>query len=111
MGILTTDMQQLVREQRLAFVASVNADGTPSLSPKATATVFDDDHLAYLDVASPGTRANVAANPVLEINNNTKPIQNAQRVCIQPVMSASFQRRLKARHHEAAAANQHHHTE
>lgn len=68
MGILTEDMQRLVREQRLAFVASVGADGTPSLSPKATTLVYDDDHLAYLDIASPGTRANIAQNPAVEIN-------------------------------------------
>lgn len=61
MGILSEDMQRLVHEQRLAFVASVGADGTPSLSPKATTLVYDDDHLAYLDIASPGTRANIAA--------------------------------------------------
>ena len=68
MGTLTEDMQRLVREQRLAFVASVGADGTPSLSPKATTLVYDDDHLAYLDIASPGTRANIARNPTVEIN-------------------------------------------
>ena len=68
MGILTEDMQRLVREQRLAFVASVGADGTPSLSPKATTRVFDEDHLTYLDIASPGTRANIANNPAVEVN-------------------------------------------
>ena len=68
MAILTQDMQRLVREQRLAFVASIGADGTPSLSPKATTLVYDDDHLAYLDLASPGTRANIAANPAVEVN-------------------------------------------
>ena len=68
MGTLTKDMQRLVREQRLAFVASVGADGTPSLSPKATTLVYDDDHLAYLDIASPGTRANIAAHPIVEVN-------------------------------------------
>lgn len=68
MGILTEDMQRLIREQRLAFVASVGADGAPSLSPKATTLVYDDDHLAYLDIASPGTRTNIARNPAVEVN-------------------------------------------
>ena len=68
MGILSEDMQRLIAEQRLAFVASVSADGTPNLSPKATTRVYDDDHLAYLDIASPGTRANIAKNPAVEIN-------------------------------------------
>ena len=68
MGILTADMQRVVREQRLAYVASVCADGTPNLSPKATTTVWDDDHLVYLDIRSPKTRENVRANPAVEIN-------------------------------------------
>ena len=68
MATLSDDMKRLVREQRLAFVASVGADGTPSLSPKATTLVYDDEHLAYLDIASPGTRANIARNPVVEVN-------------------------------------------
>jgi len=39
MGILTADMQRVVREQRLGYVATVCPDGTPSLSPKGTTTV------------------------------------------------------------------------
>ena len=45
MGILTNDMKRVVKEQRLGFVATVCADGTPNLSPKGTTAVWDDDHL------------------------------------------------------------------
>jgi len=68
MGILTTDMQRVVREQRLGFVATTCPDGTPNLSPKGTVTVWDDDHLVFADIHSPGTVANLRINPVLEIN-------------------------------------------
>jgi predicted pyridoxine 5'-phosphate oxidase superfamily flavin-nucleotide-binding protein len=34
-GILTPDMQRVIREQRLGFVATVRPDGGPNLSPKA----------------------------------------------------------------------------
>jgi predicted pyridoxine 5'-phosphate oxidase superfamily flavin-nucleotide-binding protein len=68
MGILTEDMKRTVREQRLAYVASVCPDGTPNLSPKATTTVWDDDHLVYLDIRSPQTRENVQGNPSVEVN-------------------------------------------
>ena len=68
MGILTEDMKRTVREQRLAYVASVCPDGTPNLSPKATTTVWDDDHLVYLDIRSPQTRENVLGNPSVEVN-------------------------------------------
>ena len=68
MGILTEEMKRVVREQRLAFIATVCPDGTPNLSPKATTTVWDDDHLVFADIRSPGTMANLMANPAIEIN-------------------------------------------
>src|SRR5579862_1811193 len=68
MGALTEDMQRVVREQRLGFVATVCADGTPNLSPKGTTAVWDDDHLVFADICSPGTIANLAENPATEIN-------------------------------------------
>ena len=68
MGILTEDMKRVVRQQRLGFVATVCPDGTPNLSPKGTAAVWDDDHLVFADLASPVTMANLRVNPVLEIN-------------------------------------------
>lgn len=68
MGILTEDMKRVVREQRLGFVATVSPEGTPNLSPKGTTTVYDDDHLVFLDLRSPGTIGNLLANPSVEIN-------------------------------------------
>jgi predicted pyridoxine 5'-phosphate oxidase superfamily flavin-nucleotide-binding protein len=68
MGILTAEMQRVVREQRLGFIATVCPDHTPNLSPKGTTTVWDDDHLIFADVCSPGTVANLQQNPSIEIN-------------------------------------------
>ena len=68
MGILTEDMKRVVNQQRLGFVATVCPDGTPNLSPKGTTTVFDDDHLVFADICSPGTVANLRGNPAVEIN-------------------------------------------
>jgi predicted pyridoxine 5'-phosphate oxidase superfamily flavin-nucleotide-binding protein len=65
---LTADMQRVVLEQKLGFVATVTPDGRPNLSPKGTTTVLDDEHLMFVDVASPGTVANLASNPFVEIN-------------------------------------------
>jgi len=65
---LTDDMKWVVREQRLAYVATVNGDGTPNLSPKATTTVWDDEHLVFADLRSPGTVANLRRNPAVEVN-------------------------------------------
>ena len=68
MGILTEDMKRVVNQQRLGFVATVCPDGTPNLSPKGTTTVWDDDHLMFADICSPGTVANLRANAAVEIN-------------------------------------------
>ena len=68
MAILTDEMQRLIFEQRLCFIATVCPDGTPNLSPKGTTTVFDDDHLVFADIISPNTVANLRHNPAIEIN-------------------------------------------
>jgi predicted pyridoxine 5'-phosphate oxidase superfamily flavin-nucleotide-binding protein len=68
MGILTDDMQRVVREQRLGFHATVGADGTPNLSPKGTTDVWDDDHLYFADICSPQTIQNIRRGSAVEVN-------------------------------------------
>lgn len=68
MGILTDTMKRFIEEQRLGYVATVSPDGTPNLSPKGTTAVWDDDHLIFFDICSPGTVANLRGNPAVEIN-------------------------------------------
>jgi predicted pyridoxine 5'-phosphate oxidase superfamily flavin-nucleotide-binding protein len=68
MGKLSEDMQRVVREQCLGYVATVCPDGTPNLSPKGTLTVWDDDHLVFADIRSPATLRNLRFNPAVEIN-------------------------------------------
>jgi len=68
MGLLTADMKRVVEEQRLGFVATVSPDGTPNLSPKGTTAVWDDDHLVFANIRSPGTLANLRLNASVEVN-------------------------------------------
>jgi len=68
MGILTDDMKRIVREQRLGYIATVCSDGTPNLSPKGTAAVWDDDHLVFADIRSPQSAQNIRNNPSVEVN-------------------------------------------
>jgi hypothetical protein len=65
---LTAEMKELVARQRLGFVATVCPDGTPNVSPKGTVSVLDDEHLIFADLRSPGTIANLRANPSVEVN-------------------------------------------
>jgi predicted pyridoxine 5'-phosphate oxidase superfamily flavin-nucleotide-binding protein len=67
-GILTDEMQRVVREQKLGYVATVCPDGTPNLSPKGTTAVWDENRLVFADIASPRSVANLRANPAVEIN-------------------------------------------
>jgi uncharacterized protein len=66
--LLTEDMKRVLNEQRLGFVASVCPDGTPNLSPKGTTTAWDDEHIVFADICSPGTITNVKQHPIVEIN-------------------------------------------
>ncbi len=38
------------------------------VSPKGTTSVWDDTHLVFLDLCSPGTIANLTSNPNVEVN-------------------------------------------
>ncbi len=62
------EIAAFVHEQRLGFHATVCPDGTANVSPKGTTAVYDDEHLMFADIRSPQTRANLAANPSIEVN-------------------------------------------
>ena len=68
MAVVTPEMKRLVDVQRLGYVATVCPDGTPNLSPKGTTAVWDDDHLVFADIRSPGSVANLRENPTVEVN-------------------------------------------
>lgn len=61
-------MRTLVDQVRLGFVATVNADGTPNLSPKGTVAVWDERQLVFADIRSPNTIRNLRSRPVVEIS-------------------------------------------
>jgi hypothetical protein len=64
---IDADMEAIVRRAILSFVATVNEDGTPNLSPKASLTVVNGT-LYFADIASPRTISNLRRNPAVEIN-------------------------------------------
>lgn len=68
MGLLTSDIKEFVRQTKLGFVATVCPDGTPNLSPKGTTIAWDEDHLLFADIHSPGTVENLLKNPAVEVN-------------------------------------------
>ncbi|MCP5084222.1 MAG: pyridoxamine 5'-phosphate oxidase family protein [Alphaproteobacteria bacterium] len=61
-------MKQVIGEQKLGFVASVDADGGPNVSPKGTFLVLDDEHFMFGELRSPNTVRNIAERPKVEVN-------------------------------------------
>jgi uncharacterized protein len=68
MAKLTDEMKKVLAEHSLGYVASIAADGTPSLSPKATFLAYGDDKIMFGEMRSPTTVKNIAANPMVEVN-------------------------------------------
>jgi predicted pyridoxine 5'-phosphate oxidase superfamily flavin-nucleotide-binding protein len=66
--MLTPDMQRIITEQRLGFVATAARDGTPNVSPKGTFIVLDEETIAFGEIRSPGTIRNLRVNPRIEVN-------------------------------------------
>lgn len=66
--MLTQEMTDTVDKQRLGFVATVSEAGEPNVSPKGTLVVVDDGMLAFGDIRSPGTIANLRHRPAVEVN-------------------------------------------
>ena len=68
MNSLSESMQQVIRNYNAGSVATVNADGSPAVSPKATFVVIDEHRIAYGNIRSPGTRRNLLERPAVEVN-------------------------------------------
>ncbi|MFZ5963482.1 pyridoxamine 5'-phosphate oxidase family protein [Thalassococcus sp. BH17M4-6] len=66
--MLTAPARKLIAQFPLGFVATVDADGCPAVSPKGTFLVLDDTTLGFGNIRSPGTVANLRANPACEVN-------------------------------------------
>ena len=65
--IITEQMKSIAKNHPVGIVGTVNADGTPNVSPKGTMVVLDDT-IIFGEIASPGTLANVLERPAMEIN-------------------------------------------
>ena len=66
--IIEPKIKDFVNFQKLGFVATVNSDNSPNLSPKGTVRVWDDENLIFADINSPRTIKNLNNNNSIEIN-------------------------------------------
>ncbi|MDE2790645.1 MAG: pyridoxamine 5'-phosphate oxidase family protein [Paracoccaceae bacterium] len=65
---LSASAVRTIETWRLGFVATTSPDGMPNLSPKGTFVVVDNKTIAFVEMRSPGTVANLETNPDVEIN-------------------------------------------
>jgi general stress protein 26 len=65
--VLTPEMHELISRYSLGAVATIDADGYPAVSPKGTFVILDDSRLAFGNIRSPKTAANIERQPQVEI--------------------------------------------
>lgn len=66
--LITPEMSAVIDGTMLCYVATVNADGSPNLSPKASLKAHGPNRLLFANIASPKTVENIQARPDIEIN-------------------------------------------
>ncbi len=63
MAKLTPEMKDLIETQKVCFAATADQNGKPNVSPKGSIYVVDDETVAFADLYSQKTRANLRVNP------------------------------------------------
>ena len=65
---LSAAATRIIEQFPLGFVATIDAEGRPCVSPKGTFLALDSDTIAFGEIRSPQTRANLRANPETEVS-------------------------------------------
>lgn len=64
---LTEPMKQVIKQQPVAFVATVESQGTPNIAPRPVLKILGEDQLVWADLFSFRTWANHQANPQVAV--------------------------------------------
>ena len=80
------NVQELITRWRLGFVATVTPGGRPSVSPKGTFLVLDDETIAFGEIRSPQTVTNLTQYPEVEVNFVDEFIRKGARLRGSAVM-------------------------
>ena len=65
--MLNCEMKKLIGDHSAGMVATINDNGTPSVSPKATFVILDELTIAFGNIRSPGTLANLRKRSSVEV--------------------------------------------
>ena len=63
MTLLTEPIRETARRSVLCWLATVDAEGQPNVSPKEVWTIADDLHVVVAHIASPISARNIAQHP------------------------------------------------
>lgn len=63
MAKLTDEIKDLIETNQLGYVATVDKEGAPNVSPKSTFSILDDQTLVFAEMMSTHTRQNLLNNP------------------------------------------------
>ena len=66
MAKITEQMKEMVKGQQ-AFVATATPDGIPSVAPKGSTRVLDEEHIIFAEAAGKRTFENIKMNPKVAI--------------------------------------------
>ena len=66
MAKITEEMKAMVKGQQ-AFVATATPDGIPSVAPKGSTRILDDEHIIFSETAGKRTFENIKMNPKVAI--------------------------------------------
>lgn len=66
MAKITEEMKAMIKEQQ-AFIATATPDGTPSIAPKGSTRVLDEEHIIFSESTGKRTYENLKKNPRVAI--------------------------------------------
>lgn len=67
MAKLTEEIKNLIETNRIAYVATVDRNGAPNVSPKSTFSILDDETFVFAEIMSSRSRENLLNNPKIAI--------------------------------------------
>ena len=68
MDMISQEIKETIKKAKLCFVATINHDGSPNLSPKASLEVWDQCHVIFAHIESFKTIENLKSRPLVAIN-------------------------------------------
>ena len=80
MAIMSPEVQRAIAEVKPGLIATASGSGKPNVSAKGSLRVLDDEHLAFAEIMSPNTLANLRENPLIAIICLDAPTRSGCRI-------------------------------